>query len=200
MNIRQQIWEQVKDLEGWCDEARCHKIVDLILEHEPELIVELGVFGGRSLAAMGLAVRYVGCGNVWGIDPWTNQANLEGEPNEHLEYWLKLDIEAVYRNFVENMRRMGLDKECRWLRTRGEDVVDGVRDGSIDLFYLDSNHSELSSTRDVGLWLPKIAKGGRIMLDDTGWKSMGKAVEMVKNSGFEMTHDGVDWAVFTRLN
>lgn len=196
--LQDAIWPKVDTLEGWCGRDRCDKLVELVLDYTPHTIVEVGVFGGRSLAALALALatEHRGGARVWGIDPWTNESNLEGEPNEHRKYWEEIDLDGVYFRFIEAMEDLGVD--YRHIRARGEQCLHLFKDGSIDLLSLDGNHSELSSCRDVQLWLPKLAVDGHLVMDDTGWASMQKAVGMVREAGLTVTHYTDHWMVFRR--
>jgi predicted O-methyltransferase YrrM len=194
--LQESVWNTVATMAGWCDRARCDKLVELVHTHSPYRVVEVGVYGGRSLAALALALEYCCVGYVWGIDPWTNEANLEGEPNEHREFWEKVDMNEIYLQFLADMEARTLD--YRHIRARGEDAIRLFQDNSIDLLSLDGNHSELSSCRDVQLWLPKLAAGGHLVMDDTSWSSMQKAVGLVRAAGLQLVHDGGGWAVFQR--
>lgn len=197
MNIKEQAWAVAQAMEGWCGRDRMEKLVELVTEYQPKCIVELGVYGGKSLIPMAMAAQQYN-GYALGIDPWTNEANLEGELNEHTQWWREHDLEAVYSRFMQAIPPLGLTYACRWLRMRGEDALPLFPDGSIDLFSLDGNHSELASTRDVQLWLPKVAAGGHLVMDDTSWTSMQKAVGLVKAAGFSVVHAGGGWTVFRR--
>lgn len=196
VEFKDQVWEKVKHLAGWCGEDRAHMLVDLILKHRPTTIVELGVYGGKSLLAMALAAREANLPAVRGIDPWTRDANTEGAPDEHRGFWEDIDLEVIYWRFVQTVVDLKLTKECLWIRCRGEDVVRLFDDMSIDLFSLDGNHSELASCRDVELWGPKVR--GRIVMDDTGWATQQKAIKSLLDQGFRIEHDTGSWSVFKR--
>jgi hypothetical protein len=51
----------------------------LIRREKPSVVVEIGVFGGRSLVPQALALRENKQGVVYGIDPYTAAAATEGE-------------------------------------------------------------------------------------------------------------------------
>jgi predicted O-methyltransferase YrrM len=36
-------------IEGWCTREKADKLIQLVKESNPKLVVELGVFGGRSI-------------------------------------------------------------------------------------------------------------------------------------------------------
>ena len=54
--------QAMKELEGWCTDNKASILIDLILESKPTIIVEIGVFGGKSLVPMAFALKE----NNWG--------------------------------------------------------------------------------------------------------------------------------------
>jgi hypothetical protein len=197
-DLKQRAWSVIQKMDGWAGEDRCSTLIDLILEHKPKVSVEIGVYGGRSLAAIGIACQHLGSGFVWGVDPWSVEAAIEGESEANVEWWSKLDIEAIYVRFIQNIIAMQLTKECRWIRARADEVVTLFQDNSINLFSLDGNHSELASCREVTMWLPKIAPQGVIVMDDTDWASQAKAIQMIRAAGLRTIRDAGNWMAFQK--
>lgn len=185
-------------MDGWADEGRCNTLIDLVLNHKPLLIVELGVYGGRSLAALGFACQHRGLGHVWGIDPWSVEAAIEGENEKNVEWWSKLDIESIYIRFIQNIISLNLTKECRWIRATAQEASPLFENDSIHLLSLDANHSEVASCREVTTWLPKIAPKGVLVMDDCDWASQAKAIQMVRESGMVCIHDAGSWMAFQK--
>lgn len=194
-----QLNQIIKPLEGWCTEEKAWRLVDLVRERSPKVIVESGVFGGKSLIPLALAAREVGS-IAYGIDPWRKDAALEGNEADdaHNDWWSKLDMPAIYRGFVEAVHREGLLENLTWFREKGERACRFFDDGEIDFFHLDSNHSEEVSLREVEMWHPKLAQSCIWIMDDVGWPTQQKAVERIKSLGFvEKFNDG-NYAIFER--
>lgn len=197
-DLHDMAWSQLSKTDGWSDFGHCSMLMDFVLQHRPKTIVEIGIFGGRSLAAIGFALRHLGEGYVIGIDPWSKEAACEGENEKNIEWWSNLDIEAIYIRFMQNIIAMGLTKECRWLRATAEEAVHFFKDGSIELLNLDANHSELVSCRQVTQWMPKIASKGILTIDDCDWQSQAKALQMVRQAGFVVFYDAGSWMAFQK--
>lgn len=202
-DLKQQAWSVISKLDGWADESRVNMLIDLVLNHKPKVIVEIGIFGGRSLFAMAFALRHLGQGYVVGIDPWSKEAACEGESEKNIEWWSeKVDLEKIYSSFVQNVLALKLTKECRWIRATAEEAAPLFRNESIDLLSLDSNHSELVSCRQVTEWLPRIAPRGVILMDDVHWPSQAKALNMIRESGLrtmqEIHNSEGAWAAFQK--
>jgi len=167
--------EKIQALHGWCTFEKAKAMADLIVNVQPTLSVELGVFGGRSLIAQGLALRTIGGGVVWGIDPWTKEASIDGEVGEaNRDWWSKLDINSIRESAVNSVTQFGLWKWIRIIVARSEHCYELFR--NIDILHIDGNHSEECSTRDVNLWVPRVRSGGYVWFDDADWPSTKLAI------------------------
>src|SRR5580704_14076834 len=82
---------------GWCSHQKASILIDLIASIGAKTIVEIGVWGGKSLLPMAYTLMRVGLnGKIYGIDPWDNQASIEGVTHEsNLAYWSQVDHEGV---------------------------------------------------------------------------------------------------------
>lgn len=191
------IENELPALPGWCTPEKGRRLLDLA--QGTTLCVELGVFGGRSLVAIALALKSQSFGEVHGIDPFTPTAALEGtnDPANN-EWWSKLDYEAVACTAQEALYRLELIPYAHLIRMRSADVAKYYRDGSIDLLHQDSNHSEENSCEEVRLWAPKIRHGGHWIFDDTNWASTRRAQSELEAAGFEELEDHGSWKIYRR--
>src|SRR5271155_2865720 len=55
--VRTQAFEWMAQLEGWCSDLKATTLVDLVLKVRPQVIVEIGVWGGKSLVPMACALK-----------------------------------------------------------------------------------------------------------------------------------------------
>jgi len=190
-------------MEGWCSPDKAKRMARLVVETEGKTCVELGVFGGRSLAAMALAQHHVlGAGTVDGVDPYTAAAALEGTNGQaNDEWWAKLDYETILAGAKSALDRLQLTSVARLIRARSQDVVANYADGSIDVLHVDSNHSMEVSCAEVEAWHAKVRPGGYWIADDTGWATMQHAMQLLQDKyGYTLVEDhsdaGSSWRVF----
>jgi predicted O-methyltransferase YrrM len=167
---------------GWCPTEKAIQIMNLIHANSCEVCVELGVFGGSSFFPLVSALAFNKQGIAYAIDPWTNDACLEGyeEMNgKHHEYWGKVDLEKTMHKFVEGMHKNELDSVYFIMRMSSAQACPQFDDESIDFIHIDGNHSEQSAIFDVEHWLPKVKKGGIICFDDAWWTSTQPAIKIL---------------------
>lgn len=173
MNTRSTL-HAIEKLEGWCSAEKARAMMELVGRVAPAICVEIGVFGGRSLVAMGDACRQVGRGHVYGIDPWTATAALETVAEEaNRKWWADLDYEETYLGCMAGIGRLGLDPWITVLRTTSARAARLF--SAIDILHIDGNHSEDVSTRDVDTYLPLVRPGGHVWFDDMDWPTTRNA-------------------------
>jgi predicted O-methyltransferase YrrM len=199
----------IPELPGWCSIDKSRRLADLVEARHARSVVEIGVFGGRSLLALGVGARRVGA-TVTGFDPYTQSASLEGGQEPVHEEWWKdrsaggsVDYEATYKVAQEAcMRLVGVGV----VRAKSLAAVDSYRPGTVDVIHIDGNHSEETSCADVKAWLPKLSLGAIIIMDDVGWETTMKSQKLLEASGcmelervVQKTPDGrvaESWAVY----
>jgi len=189
-------------LEGWCSEQKAKRMARLVADtpsSRPPLCVELGVFGGRGVIAMGLAVKHVlaGQGRVDGIDPYTAAASLEGTNDAaNQAWWSQVDYQKIYSSAMKGILDLGLGEIVHLIVRRSQDMVGDYAKQSIDVLHQDSNHSEEVSCYEVATWTPRVRPGGYWVFDDINWPSTKKAQASLAAHGYTLleTHD--TWAVY----
>lgn len=184
-------------LHGWCTIDKAMRLYELVKDSKPDLVVELGVFGGRSLIPMAVASKQNGKGVVLGVDSWSKQASLEGSNDKaNDEWWSNVDYKEVYHSCVRELERRGLDN-CGLVRMKSLQVGHAFQNESIDILHQDSNHSELITTSEVEMYMPKLKRGGYWISDDTDWSTVKKSVEMILSHCDEVL-DGGTFKIFKK--
>ncbi len=178
--LKQLITDSVPKMEGWCSEEKAIAMAELVLESFPKVVVEIGVFGGRSLVPQAMALREMGTGVVYGIDPWQVEAATEGDNGEENNKWWKenMKLNDIHQLCMTEIWKHKLDPHCIVIRACSQHCVGLFR--KIDILHIDGNHSELTSCRDVQLYGPKVRKGGFIWFDDTDWSTTKAAVKLME--------------------
>jgi len=169
--IKSEAIHMMSRCDGWCSDQKGAFLVDLILESKPEKIVEIGVFGGKSLVPMARALKANQSGVAYGIDPWDPRESVKEAMEEaNRSYWQNLDHQWIKRRLMENISSFGLEREIVLIQSTSEDATP-IKD--IGLLHIDGNHSEKTSYFDVTKWGPLVKQGGYIILDDMTWCEKG---------------------------
>lgn len=180
-------------LEGWTDPERGIEFAELILTEQPEVVVEIGVFGGRSLIAQGFALRELKRGHIYGIDPWKKELSLEGETNQSgFDWWAACPLEEIHQKAMKAIWDNGLDEWITVIRQASQYCHQLFN--RIDFLSVDGNHAESVAVRDVLTWVPKVRSGGIVFMDDTDWPSTQKAVAELM-SMTDLIKDGVKYRI-----
>lgn len=180
-NYQNEVLVHQSSLEGWCTAKKAKSMMDLIYEIQPDLCVEVGVFGGSSIYPTASALKFLQKGQVYAIDPWETRFCLEGyaADNPNYVWWNQVDLDKIYFGFLDMLNRFQLNRYCTVLRATGLQTLDLFADESIDILHIDGNHTETSALSDVEHYFPKVKKGGYIWLDDVNWLSVSRAKEFL---------------------
>jgi predicted O-methyltransferase YrrM len=164
----------LKKIKGWCSVDKAIKLINCIDEIKPDICIEIGVFGGSSFIPQALALKHLGKGKIFGIDPWDVGCTLEEMKGEKdREWWSGVGIESIYRHFMDNVNLLGVKDFCEIIRDKAENVHTKFEDESVGILHIDGNHSESLAYKDATLYLPKLKIGGYIFFDDIDWKEEG---------------------------
>lgn len=164
--------------DGWCWLDKAMTMARFVETERPRCVIDLGVFGGRSMLPMSLQAKDNGHGVVFGIDPWTHAAAVEGEHHKaDSEWWSKVDLERVMQRFMGHIVNLGLIDVAVPIRATSQAVAGIFPESSVDILHIDGNHSELASLRDIANYWSKVRPGGLIWLDDLGWETNQAAVK-----------------------
>lgn len=156
---------------GWCSHAKASILIDIINRIQAKTIVEIGVWGGKSLVPMAWALKVLGEGKIYGIDPWDNNESIQGVVNDaNRNYWSQVDHEAVFQTLLQNISWFNLENQVELIRSTSADAKPIYE---IDLLHIDGNHSNCTSYIDVTKWVPLVSSGGWIIVDDISWFENG---------------------------
>lgn len=196
-NLDAEIGDIVSSHAGWCTVEKAVAMAELVLCEKPDLVVEIGVYGGRSLFPQAMALRKNQRGIAYGIDSWSSEFATEGENDKtHDDWWRELDLDLLHRRCVEAVRRLRLENHCVLLRCPSHSCHHRFR--QIDILHIDGNHSELASVRDVELYLPLVRPRGFVWFDDTNWETTRRALELLGTMAVQVDEVGA-CALFRKL-
>lgn len=198
--VKQRAFAAMLELDGWCPQLKASMLIDLILINEPEVIVEIGVFGGMSLIPMAFAVKENGVGKVYGIDPWDSNISVQGMDEINGNWWGSVDHQAVLDKLVKKIRRFKLEEQIELIRDTSANASPIY---NIDVLHIDGNHSEDMAYLDATTWVPRVKKGGFIIFDDPNWPTTKKAVDWINENCLKVTEyqdDHVAWIIWMKPN
>lgn len=161
--------ETILSLNGWCSKQKALRIAELVRGIlGPVNGVEIGVFAGRSLfaAAFGCKTNVYG-GHVLGVDSYDAEENLRGvDTPEHRRHWPQDLVDKAQQEMWATRKLLGLESLCDVLVGKSADVASKISD-KLNYLHIDGNHSSDGATSDARLYLPKVKKGGLVIVDDT---------------------------------
>lgn len=173
------------EITGWCEEEKALDLAAIVLALRPKTIVELGVWGGRSLIPMAMACKWINHGTVIGIDPWSPQASQEGYDAVNAEWWAAQDHQQVFEGFIGHLRRLGLNNFVTVQRMKSDECQVPM---VVDFLHVDGQHCA-QAIKDVKRFAPAVRIGGIVCMDDLEWTTDGVghvklAVTELLNLGF----------------
>lgn len=188
-NLMGDVLRILPQLDGWCTPEKAQALVKYILQEKPDLVVELGVFGGSSFVPQLMALRFNQKGKGVGIDPWSKDASLENMQSEvNREWWGNLNYDAIYKKLEQFLLVHGLTGITELIKSKSENCVDRFENESIGLLHIDGNHSEPQSFADATKYLPKVKPGGLIVFDDIWWTDGNEDVTTRRAIMFLLEH------------
>jgi predicted O-methyltransferase YrrM len=196
-NLKELAFSYMDQLEGWCSREKASVLIDLVFMIQPKQIVEIGVFGGKSLIPMAAALKHIGEGIVYGVDPWDSIASSQGMEGVNLNWWSSIDHDLIYNGLRKKIKEFGLDHQIQLIRSTSEDCPPIM---NIDILHIDGNHSEKTSYIDVTKWVPYVRKGGVIIFDDVNWATTKMATNWLDTNCIRLAEFKGDniWAVWIK--
>jgi predicted O-methyltransferase YrrM len=140
---------------GWFNHGP--KVLALLEQHRPRVVVELGSWLGASAIAMARSVSRWG-GTVTCVDTWAGELNDDGgspagKPPLMLLSCARAMVESGVGASVRLIPSTTVEAAAQW-------------QGPIDFLYVDADHSEVGVWTDLAAWVRHVRRGGLIAGDD----------------------------------
>jgi MMP 1-O-methyltransferase len=151
---------------GWCEGEAAHEAVRtcLGLPSSP-VIVQVGVFLGRSTAFLAGACRTRGDTKVHCIDPLDCSGDAFSVPY-YTAALADSGSVSLEKAFLENMRRLHLQEWIALSRATGQAAAHAWS-RPIDMLWLDADQSPRGAREIYDAWVPFLRAGGTIVLRNT---------------------------------
>jgi len=202
-SIKQIALNMMDHLTGWCSKEKGGVLFDLVIKKRPDIIVEIGVFGGKSVVPMAVGLKANGKGMLYGIDPWEAEESVIGlQAETNKQWWGKLNHEEILNGLLQKIIQFKLEDQITLIRSTSENapVIE-----NIDILHIDGNHSEEASYFDVITWLPRVKQGGWIIFDDMTWNENGhyttaRAVQWLNTHCIKIAEfsEDCDWGIWVK--
>lgn len=168
---------------GQSGEAKLAALIGAMTSAPRGDVIEIGAYFGKSAAWLTLIACSLDTGNVLAIDPWLSEEAVQFDAPLHVQqlsagdYW-----ETVAQAFIINLLPIAAG-HFNFLRLPATQALPLYESGSvrsdafgltaftgrIALLHIDGNHDYLSVAADVAKWVPKLAPGAWLVLDDYCW-------------------------------
>jgi predicted O-methyltransferase YrrM len=156
-----------------------------------EAIVEIGVYQGRTALLMAWGAQQGNGAHVWAIDPWEKTGNVYDPP---------FTLEGTRRWAEYNVKATGYSKHVTLVHDYSQNVSDRWNPGTdgrqIGLLFVDGDHTKEGAKRDILGWMPHLAPGAIIAVDDyhhPDWPGVAEALDELVAEGVlepvEIFHD-----------
>lgn len=128
----------------------------LVQAMRPAVCVEIGSARGQSACYIGMALKRLGHGHLYAIDPH--------EPTA----WNDTAAVDTHDEMLRNLRASDVDDCVTIIRTYSSDASAGWT-RPIDLLFIDGDHSHEGVKRDWDLFSPHVRDFGLVVFHDTLW-------------------------------
>jgi hypothetical protein len=209
MTLAQQIDDALKNNpDGWCASEKAHNLAACVVAVGGGTVVELGIYAGRSLFPMALAVKHLGAGHVIGVDAFDCDVAADGENDANAEWWERVPFEKIEEKFREALAELDLQSVVTVLKEKSENVIPPHE---ISVLHVDGQHMD-QAVADVRRFAPQVMIGGFCILDDLTWEGgrVERAAQELLAHGFverrrvlgeeEGSRYKNDYAVFQRTH
>jgi predicted O-methyltransferase YrrM len=163
---------------------------------EAKNILEIGVAYGYHadfLCTVLLNIQYVG------VDPYLANYDVNDIFSNDVQRLFsekdpQLAMDRLFNIVSSNLQKF--EGRAKLLREKSWDAAERFEDKSLDLVYIDGDHTYQGVVKDLASWFPRVRKGGMICGDDIRWPGvkmavdefflrLGKDYQIISKDGFE---------------
>lgn len=170
------------ELPGFQSDQRQKQMAQLVFDQSPNIVVEIGVYGGRSLIPVALAMKRNRRGMIIGIDPWDSKIHHEGLSSHNEDGDLSQeDLDNAHRKMWGAVEEYGLHDYVNIIRAKSCGVfLTPLLDKRVDILHVDGAHGAAQVERDIYMFASMVRSGGFVWMDDTTWPTVKKACRILE--------------------
>jgi len=144
-----------EQIPGWFDFAEIYEHITA-RARDGAVFVEVGAYLGRSTVYLASCIKKSGKKiRLYAVDLWDGWVYDDCRPHTP-----QPETEDVFRAFIENVRRAGVEEVIYPLKMPSEQAADLFEDGMLDFVFLDADHAYEAVRRDLEAWFPKVKRRG----------------------------------------
>ncbi len=160
-------------------------------------ILEVGSWKGHSTSILGkVAKQYKG--KVFAVDHWRGN---KGTWNTEM-----INTQDIYSIFKHNMEVLGLQNTVEAVRMESHKASNLFSNSSLELIFLDGDHTYKGFKQDVNDWIPKLKSNGIICGHDCeGYFSEYSLIRKIwivthLNTDYRFCHPGIVFALYRKFD
>jgi len=137
---------------------RASEILKRISGVNSPVVAEIGVREAKLSAYLLNARRDL---LLYAVDNWlssSQRSRAYKETGDKCAMWSKSDADAAYQSALDALEPY--ENRVEVIRKSSGSAANEIPDQSLDLVFLDADHSEKGITRDIEKWRPKVKPGG----------------------------------------
>ncbi len=171
-----EIWDEVKNIgtDRMLLEESAKLMYEYVTQYEPKMCIEIGTHRGRSAIFIGHMLE-LWDGKLNTIDPYVDYKLDDGSL-----LFEGIEPDWYHANAADNIHKAGLSLRVTMFRAPSEEGSKFYEDHSIDMIYIDGDHSREGVAKDIHVWDPKLRTGSLVMIDD--WEEMRKRIPPLPDS------------------
>lgn len=151
------------------------------------VIVELGVYMGKTALALAWGASQGGGAHVYAVDPW----ELAPEASEHpvdprYRKWPTFNSPGARRWAEWNVRALGYSSKVSLVHGFSAEVGKSYSGAPVGLLFVDGDHAYDAVRNDVAAWEPHLTTDSVIVFDDYESSHEGSTVRAID----DMVHEG----------
>ena len=143
--------------------------------------VEIGSYSGEGTVVIAKHFK-----EVLAVDPWLNGYDINDVASS------QCPMKFVLAKFHENTKDFD---NVSYSQSKSLDALDFIKDGELDLVYVDGDHRYEAVLADLKGWLPKLRAGGVMAGHDWSFPAVKKALAEVFVGKEAVLFQGDSWAL-----
>lgn len=203
------VFQAASNIYGESNEDKIAAMIGIFSSVPRGDVIEIGSLAGKSAAVLAILSRRFGIGNVLTVDSWQWAAGQQHDSPETVSTHMadSWDFDVLIKIFLSNLIPLGMGI-FNYIHNESEKAIKIYKNnklvesevfgktkysGEIALIHIDGNHDYSKVKLDCDLWLPLLAPGGWLILDDYLW-AHGDGPRLVGNELLEYHVDNIESA------